>query len=140
MVWAKYNKIKRKKYLNEKIKKKQSKLSPEEFKRLKEINEKQRIRNEMIQKRKNEIISNGGIKADFNDLLGIYNLQFWLNSVNFFGELLKQKIQNIFNGKFIKEKKKNKFWYKNIFIKYDIPKEICQWVIKDENSEILNLN
>lgn len=113
-----------------KNKKETIKLSPEEFKRLKEINEKQRIRNEMIQKRKNEIISNGGIKADFNDLLGIYNLQFWLNSVNFFGELL-QKIQNIFNGKFIKEK--NKFWYKNIFIKYDIPKELPMSYIKDEN-------
>ena len=104
-------------------------LSPEEFQRLKEINDKQRARNELIAKRKSEILAQDGIMADFKDLLGIYKLQFWLHAVNFMGDLL-QKTQNIFNNQFIKEK--NKFWYKNIFIKYNVPKELPMSYEKDE--------
>ncbi len=104
-------------------------LSPEEFKRLKEINKKQRARNKIIKKRMEELKFSDGIVADFRDTVSIYKLQFWLTLVNFFGEFF-QNIQNIFNRKFVQEK--NKLWYKNIFIKYDIPKEISMTYIKDE--------
>jgi hypothetical protein len=104
-------------------------LSPEEFKRLKEINKKQRARNKIIKKRIEELKFSDGIVADFSDIMSIYKLQFWLKLVNFFGEFF-QNIQNIFNRKFVQEK--NKLWYKNIFIKYDIPKEISMTYIKDE--------
>lgn len=104
-------------------------LSPEEFKRLKEINKKQRARNKIIKKRMQELKFSDGIVADFSDTMSIYKLQFWLKLVNFFGEFF-QNIQNIFNRKFVQEK--NKLWYKNIFIKYDIPKEISMTYIKDE--------
>ena len=104
-------------------------LSPEEFKRLKEINKKQRARNKIIKKRIEELKFSDGIVADFSDIMSIYKLQFWLKLVNFFGEFF-QNIQNIFNRKFVQEK--NKLWYKNIFIKYDIPKEIPMTYIKDE--------
>lgn len=114
--------------MKNKQQKKQIILTPEEHQRLKEINEKQRIRNEFVAKRRSEILADDGIIADFKDLIGIYNLQFWLHSVNFMGALL-QKIQDIFNSQFIKAK--DKFWYKNIFVKYDIPKELPMSYVKD---------
>lgn len=115
-----------------KTKKQKMVLSPEELKRLKEINEKQRIRNEYIKKRTSEIDFTNGIMADKNDFIGIKRLQFFLNLVNFFGNTL-QNIQNFFNNRFIKEK--NSFWYKNIYKKYDIPKEIPLTYIKQEDGK-----
>jgi len=102
-------------------------LTPEQFKLLEERNERQRKRDEYVLKRKNEINFNEGIKADGRDLLGIYNMQFQLNMVNFVGNTL-QNIQNIFNNIFVKTKED--FWYKNIFKKYDIPKELPLTYVK----------
>lgn len=106
-------------------------LSQEQLEILKKRNEEQRKRNEFVIKRKNEI-GFSGIQADYKDIIAIKRLQFWVDTLNFVGNLF-QGIINIFNRKFIKEK--NDFWYRNIYTKYNVPKELALTWVKIEKGK-----
>lgn len=97
------------------------KLTPEEMEILRQRNEQQRIRNNLIKKRREELDFSNGILADSYDISRIKRLEFWRKILNLVGENL-QKIMDILNKRFIKEK--NDFWYGHIYKKYGIPKEI----------------
>ncbi len=121
-------KIKKKKINN----KETIQLTPEEMEKLRQRNEMQRIRNAYIKKRKEEIDFAGGIVADNYDKLRIYRLEVSRKTLNFIGDTM-QKIVNVFNKRFVKEK--NDFWYNYIFKKYEIPKELPMTYKKIEDGK-----
>jgi len=121
-------KIKKKKINN----KETIQLTPEEMEKLRQRNEMQRIRNAYIKKRKEEIDFAGGIVADNYDKLRIYRLEVSRKTLNFIGDTM-QKIVNVFNKRFIKEK--NDFWYNYIFKKYEIPNELPMTYKKIEDGK-----
>ena len=115
-----------------KNKKNTIKLTPEELETLRQRNEIQRIRNAYIKKRMDEINFREGIIADNYDMIRIRKLEMYKNILNFIGKNM-QKIVDVFNRKFLREK--NDFWYGYIFKKYEIPKELPMNYEKKESGE-----